>query len=163
MKLFELPHFAKRAPPKIAVPRVSEIGVGDGLEAARPVEARGQLMAQALVLNEAVLARRMDGLFVEALRVQFPPFQTRELCANQCRPVCERCRTVVCPDRYLLEMRSQRFQMLGPFFGRGHIATHRSCKRRVEMVLSNLELRWRRPKHRFSFRCSRNRRRVAAA
>src|SRR6202140_5299301 len=117
-------------------------------------------MGQALVLDESVLARRVDGLFVETPRVQFPLLQTRELGANQCRPVCERCRTVVCPDRYLLEMRCQRFQMLGPLFGRGHIATHRSCKRRVEMVLSNLELRWRRPNPRFSFRCRRHRGRV---
>jgi len=79
--------------------------MGDGLEAARRVKARGQLMSQALVLDEAVLARRVDGLFVEALRIQFPPFQTRELGANQCRAVCERCRTVICPDRYLIEMR----------------------------------------------------------
>ncbi len=62
-------------------------------------------MGQALVLHEAVLARRVDGLFVEALGVMFPLFQTRELGAHQCRPVCESCRTVVCPDRYLLEMR----------------------------------------------------------
>src|SRR6266403_4201225 len=103
--LVELPHFAERAPPKIAVPRVSQIGVGDGLEAARRVEACGQLMGKAFVLDEAVLARRVDGLFIEVLRVQFPLFQTRELGANQCRPVCERCRTVVCPDRYLIEMR----------------------------------------------------------
>src|SRR5229473_5096012 len=105
MKLFELPHLAGRAPAKIAAPRLPQIRVGDRIEAALRVEARGQLMGQALVLDEAVLARRVDGLFVEALRIQFPPFQTRELGANQCRPVCERCRTVVCPDRYLIEMR----------------------------------------------------------
>src|SRR4029077_7670053 len=52
--------------------------------------------------------------------------------------------------------------MLGPLVGRGNIATRRSRKRRVEMVLSQLELRRRRPKHRFSFRCSRNGRRVVA-
>jgi hypothetical protein len=103
--LVELPHFAEGAPPKIAVPRVSQIGVGDGLETARRVEARGQLMGQALVLDEAVLASRANGLFVEALGLQLPLFQTHQLGANQCRPVCERCRTVVCPDRYLLEMR----------------------------------------------------------
>ena len=62
-------------------------------------------MGQALVLHEAVLARRADGRFVETLGVQFALFQTREFGANQCRPVCECCRTVVCPDRYLLEMR----------------------------------------------------------
>src|ERR1700686_2695345 len=52
--------------------------------------------------------------------------------------------------------------MLGPLLGRRHIATRRSRKRRVKMVLSQLELRRRRPKHRSSFRCSRNSRRVVA-
>src|ERR1700682_425684 len=52
--------------------------------------------------------------------------------------------------------------MLGPLVGRGHIATRRSRKRRVEMVLSQLELRRRRPKHRCSLKCSRNRRRIVA-
>src|ERR1700730_12398740 len=117
MKLFELPHLAERAPAKIAAPRLPQIRVGDRIEAARRVEARGQLMGQTLVLHETVLASRVDGLFVETLGVQFPLFQTRELRANQCRPVCESCRTVVCPDRYLLEMRCQRCQMLGPFLG----------------------------------------------
>src|ERR1700674_5533219 len=52
--------------------------------------------------------------------------------------------------------------MLGPLLGRRHIATRRSRKRRIKMVLSNLELRRRRPKHRCSFRCSRNSRRKVA-
>src|SRR5882757_2173101 len=52
--------------------------------------------------------------------------------------------------------------MLEPLVGRGHIATRRSRKRRIEMVLSNLELRRRRPKYRCSFRCGRNSRRVVA-
>src|ERR1700693_691773 len=53
--------------------------------------------------------------------------------------------------------------MLGSLVGRGHITTRRSRKRRIEMVLSNLELRRRRPKHRCSFRCSRNSRRKVAS
>src|SRR6267154_4252096 len=52
--------------------------------------------------------------------------------------------------------------MLGPLLGRGNLAIRRSRKRRVEMVVSNLKLRRRRPKHRCSFRCSRNSRRVVA-
>src|SRR6202790_4835857 len=52
--------------------------------------------------------------------------------------------------------------MVAPLLGRGNLAIRRSRKRRVEMVLSQLELRRRRPKHRFSFRCSRNSRRVVA-
>src|ERR1700676_259478 len=108
MKLFELPHLAERAPAQVTAPRPPQIRVGDRIEAARRVEARGQLMGQALVLDEAVLACRADGLFVEALGVQFALFQTRDLAANTSRPVGECCRTVVCPDRYLLEMRCQR-------------------------------------------------------
>src|SRR6266571_3447956 len=48
--------------------------------------------------------------------------------------------------------------MLRPLLGRSHIAKRRSRKRRVEMVLGQLELRRRRPKH----RCSFNSRRVVA-
>src|SRR5437899_12352532 len=99
IRLVELPHLAGRAPAKVAAPRLPQIRAGERIEAARRVEPRGHLMGKALVLHEAVLAGRVDGLFVEALGVQFPLFQTRELGANQCRPVCERCRTVVCPDR----------------------------------------------------------------
>ena len=105
MKLFELPHLAERAPAQVTAPRLPQIRPGERIEAARRVEPRGHLMGQALVLHEAVLARRADGRFVETLGVQFALFQTREFGANQCRPVCECCRTVVCPDRYLLEMR----------------------------------------------------------
>jgi hypothetical protein len=39
-------------------------------------------MGHALVLHEAVLARRVNGRFVEALGVQFALFQTRELGAD---------------------------------------------------------------------------------
>src|SRR6202790_5652965 len=52
--------------------------------------------------------------------------------------------------------------MLAPLLGRGNLAIRRSRKRRVEMVFSQLELRRRRPKHRRSFRCSRNSRRAVA-
>src|SRR5260370_9655306 len=52
--------------------------------------------------------------------------------------------------------------MLGRILGRGNLAIRRSRKRRIEMELSNLELRRRRPKHRCSFRCSRNSRRKVA-
>src|SRR5260370_7882951 len=52
--------------------------------------------------------------------------------------------------------------MLGSLLGRGDIAIRRSRKRSIEMVLSNLELRRRRPKHRCRLRCSRNSRRKVA-
>ena len=79
MKLFELPHFAERAPAKIAAPRLPQIPVGDRIEAAPRVEPRGHLMGQALVLHEAVLMRRPDRLFIESLGIELPPFQARNL------------------------------------------------------------------------------------
>src|SRR6195256_6832492 len=60
MKLFELPHLSGRAPAKVAAPRLPQIRAGERIEAARRVEARGHLMGKALVLHEAVLARRVD-------------------------------------------------------------------------------------------------------
>src|ERR1700681_2822941 len=44
MKRFELPHLTDRSPAKIAAPRLPQIRVRDRIEAARRVEARGQLM-----------------------------------------------------------------------------------------------------------------------
>src|ERR1700733_1864849 len=62
IKLFELPHLAERAPAQVTVPRVPEAGVGDRSDAARRIEPRGQLMGQAFVLHETVLASRSNGL-----------------------------------------------------------------------------------------------------
>src|SRR4030081_204096 len=44
MKLFELPHLSERAPAKIAAPRLPQTGMGDCLDAACRIEARGRLM-----------------------------------------------------------------------------------------------------------------------
>src|ERR1700687_3252122 len=105
MKFFELPHLAGRAPAKIAAPRLPQIRVGSRIEATRRIEAGSEFIGKPLIVNKAVGASRADGLFVEALGIELLAFDPRDLGANQCRPVCERCRTVVCPDRYLLEMR----------------------------------------------------------
>ena len=104
MRLVELSHLPDGSPTKVAVAGVPQIQVRELLEPTRRVKARGKFVSDRLILNKAVGAGRADGLLVEALGVQYPLFQTRELGANQCRPVCERYRTVICPDRYLLKM-----------------------------------------------------------
>jgi len=105
MKLFELPHLAVGSPTKIAAPCLPQIRVGDCIEAARRVKARGQLMGQALVLDEAVLARRVDGLFVEALRVQFPALPDARARRQPMPPGLRKLQDSCLPDRYLIEMR----------------------------------------------------------
>ena len=56
IKPIELPDLAIGAPAEITGPGVPEIGVGDGLEAARRIEPRGKFVAKALVLHEAAVA-----------------------------------------------------------------------------------------------------------
>jgi hypothetical protein len=58
----ELPHLAERAPAQIAVSRVAQLGLSDALDASRGVESRRHLVRQPLMPDEAVLARRSNGL-----------------------------------------------------------------------------------------------------
>ena len=56
MKLFELPHLAGRAPPKIAAPCLPQIRAGERIEAARRVEAGGEFIGERLIVNKTVAA-----------------------------------------------------------------------------------------------------------
>jgi len=78
--------------------------MGDRFEAPRGLEPGRELVGEAFVLDEAVVARPADGLFVEALGVELPPFQARHLGDDQCRPIGERCRAILRPDRDELVM-----------------------------------------------------------
>src|SRR5712671_5877023 len=109
MKLFELPHLSGRAPAKIAAPRLPQTGVGDRIEAARREEPRGQLMGQALVLDEAVLASRLNGLLVQTHGVGVPPFEARDLGQHQRVLVGESRWIVVGPFAQLFTVRRQHF------------------------------------------------------
>ncbi len=76
----------------------------DLLETACRIKARGEFVAEALVLNKAVLPRQPDGLFIETLGVQLPAFQARNLGADQSCAVCEGFRAGRRPPRELLVM-----------------------------------------------------------
>ena len=52
-------------PAEITVPCVPQIGVRDGLEAASRVEPCGELVGDALILDEAEFSRHPDGRFIE--------------------------------------------------------------------------------------------------
>src|ERR1700716_2177716 len=83
MTPLELPHLSVRAPAEITGPRVPEIGVGDSLETARGVQSRRQLMGQALVLHEAILASRSNGLLVQTHCIGVSPFEAGDLGRHQ--------------------------------------------------------------------------------
>ena len=81
--LVELPHLAVGAPTEVAVRGRRADRRGDLLEAARRVEARGKLVGERLVVDEAVRAGRADGLFVEALGVELAALDAGDLRADQ--------------------------------------------------------------------------------
>ena len=85
------------APTVVAVPRVAEIGVARGFDTARQVVLRSQFVGQALVLNEAVLARRMDSLLVQTQGIGVSLFDAGNLRQYQRVLVSERRRIVFGP------------------------------------------------------------------
>ena len=79
----ELLYLSVGAPTVVAVPRVAEIGVARGFDTARQVVLRRQFVGQALVLNEAVLARQMDSLLVQTQCIGVSLFDAGDLGQNQ--------------------------------------------------------------------------------
>ncbi len=136
----ELRHFAERAPAVVAVPRVAEIRVGDGLEAACRVEPRGHLVGEALILNEAVLARQQDGLLVVAHGLEVPPFEAGDLSQHQRVLIGEGRRIVFGPLAQLFPVLRQEFAPPLLFVGRGVLIACRHCQRGVVKVVEQLDL-----------------------
>ena len=81
--LVELPHFSISSPTQIAVAGILQMGMGIGLEATRRVEARGHFVGERLVVDQAVVAGRADGLLVETLGLELPPVKAGDLRADQ--------------------------------------------------------------------------------
>jgi hypothetical protein len=94
MKLFELPHLAIGSPTLIAMPGVPQINASNLLETARRVKARGELVGDPFILDEAILTRQADRLFVKVLSVKFSVFKARDLGPNQGNAIFKILRTV---------------------------------------------------------------------
>ena len=112
MKLFELPHLAIGSPTQIAVARVLQIHTGNLLEATRRVEAGSEFIGERLIVDKAVGAGRADGLFVEALGIDFPAFDPRYLGADQRGAVLEIVRAIRRPELELPVVGGQCVDML---------------------------------------------------
>src|SRR5271165_2144625 len=74
VRLVNLPHLTECTPAKIAVAGISQIGVGDRLEAARGVELRSNFMCDGFVVDEALFPGRLNSLFEKFLGIQFAAF-----------------------------------------------------------------------------------------
>src|SRR5260370_19747542 len=125
VRLLELLYLAVGAPAEIAVPGVPQIGVADRLEATRRVEPRREFVCDALILDETVLARQPNGLFVKALGVELSALDASDLGADQRGPVPEILGAAFRPCRELLVVGGERLQVLEPLFRRCHIVPPR--------------------------------------
>ncbi len=79
--------------------------MGDRLKAVRQVEPCGHLIDQRFVLDEAVLASRLNRLLVQLHRVEGAPFEAGDLGRHQCVLIAESRRIVFGPLAQLFPMR----------------------------------------------------------
>ena len=113
----ELLYFSVGSPTVVAVPRIPEIGVGERLEAARRVKARGDLIGERLIMDKAVRAGRTDRLFVQALCIQLSAFDARNLRPHQRGAVFEILRAMFRPYLELFVVNSESIEMLPALVG----------------------------------------------
>src|SRR5260370_20931529 len=126
----ELRHLAERPPPQIATAGRAKVSIGDGRVAAVVMEARRQLVADRLDVDEALLPREADGLFVESLGLELLPFEPRDLRGDGSRAASEVFRAVLGPARELGMVLADRVQA---------VSRSRTRERRIEVVLGQLE------------------------
>src|SRR5262249_22191021 len=136
--LLELPHLAIGSPAKIAVARPPQIYARKLFEAARGIEARRHFVCERFVLDEAIVTRRPDRLFVEARRVPIAALDASELCARQRGAVLEILWAMLRPELQLLVMRSQSIQVLLSLGWCG-IATGGLGQRTVKAIIGGCE------------------------
>ncbi len=109
----ELAHLAGGSPARVAMTRMTQVGMGNGFEAARRIESRGNFVADGLVVDEAVLTGRSDRVLVEALGVQFATLEPGDFGRDQGILVNEGVGTGICPFPQLAQVPVQRVQALG--------------------------------------------------
>src|SRR5262244_2510082 len=101
IELIELPHLSIGAPAQVTVTSISQIRMGNGLEATRRIKAGSQFVRERLVVDEGACTRRPDGLFIELLGIEHPAFNPRDLRAHEGKSVLEVVRAVLRPHRKL--------------------------------------------------------------
>src|SRR5262249_19732364 len=112
MELIELPHLSVGAPSQIAPPCVSQVEMGDLLEAARRIQAGGQLVGECLVVDKAVCACRPDGALVQVHGLKRASLDTGNLGSDQRCTILEVLRTIRCRGLKLLPVSRERFSLL---------------------------------------------------
>ena len=141
VSVVQLTNFSVGPPPQIAGSSIPQISARYRLEAARRIEIRGKLVREALVLDEALLPGGPDGRFVEALGIELPAFDPRDLGADQRGAVLEIFGAIRRPDLQLPMMRSDSVYVLLSLAGRRGVAIGGSRQRGIKVMLGFLQVR----------------------
>ena len=106
----------------------------DGLEAARRVEATGQLIGERFDVDDVVLTSRPDSRFVQTLRVQLASVDAGDLGTDERTAVLEILRAVLRPCDQQFVVSGQSFEMLPVAIGRPDAAARRTAERTIELA-----------------------------
>jgi len=134
-----LPDLAVGTPAEVAVPGVVQIHVRDLLETTCRVEAGGEFVGERLIVDKAVCVRRVDGLFVKMLGLDFAAFDTCDLGADQRGAIFEILRAVLRPYFELSVVGGQSLEMLASLVGRCGLAGCCLGECTVEVILCRFE------------------------
>ena len=96
--LLELRDLPAGSPTQIAVAGIAQVDIRKLLEPARPVEAGSTFVGDCLIVDEAVVARRADGLFIQTFGVEVAALQSGDFRADQRGAVREILGTILRPD-----------------------------------------------------------------
>ena len=135
-----MPRLAVGAPAKIAGEGLAQVGVGNQLEAARAVEARGGLVGDCLDVDKTVFTGGADRLLVQMLRLLRLAADARVFCGDQRRAVLEVLGAALRPLIQLPAVCGQLRRVLGPLLGRYRAVVCGPRERPVEMVFGQLDM-----------------------
>src|ERR1700751_5837820 len=116
------------------MPGVSHVRMGDRFKTTRRVKSRGQFVGERLIMGKAVSMGRADGLFVEALGIEFASFDPGDLGADERGAIFKILRAIFCPYFQLSVVRGQSLEMLLSSAGCGGIARCGPGERAVEVI-----------------------------
>src|SRR5262245_52978737 len=139
MELIELLHLSVRSPSEVTPACVSQVEMGDLLEAARSVKAGSQLIGQRLVVYKAVCACRADRTLVQVHGTGRASCDTGNLGSDRRCTIVEVLRTIPRQAPELSLVLPTCFAMLGIRVGAYRLAPCSATQRGIEVILLLLQ------------------------
>src|SRR6202171_4087522 len=108
-----------------------QMGAASGCRAVGKIKSRSKLVGEPLILDEAILASRLNGLFVQTHGIGVSSFKARDLGRHQCVLVAEGRWIVVGPLAQLFKVRRQEVAPLALLVGGSLLIACRNGQRGI--------------------------------